>query len=57
MARQKQEKRKLPFFYKFGAPYIHDKHYYGKKLYILLALHSIYQSKSKNRINLPYSKK
>ena len=44
MARQKRKKRKLTFFYKFGAPYIsHDKYFDGKKLYILLALHSIYQ--------------
>ena len=44
MARQKRKKRKLPFFYKFGAPYMsHDKYFYEKKLNIVLALHSIYQ--------------
>ena len=32
------------FFYKFGASYLsHDNYFYGKKLYILLAPHNIYQ--------------
>ena len=33
----------------------HMTYFYGKKLYILLAL--LYLSKAKNRISLPYSKK
>ena len=44
MVRQKRKKRKLLFFYKFGAPYMsHDNYFYGNKLNIVLALHSIYQ--------------
>ena len=53
MARQKRKKRKLPFFYKFGAPYMsHDKYFYGKKLNIVLALHSIYQKQKTESVYL-----
>ena len=53
MARQKRKKIIFPFFYKFGAPYMsHDKYFYGKKLYILLALHNIYQKQKTESVYL-----
>ena len=49
MARQKRKKRKLPF----GAQYMsHDKYFYGKKLNIILALHSIYQKQKTESVYL-----
>ena len=55
MARQKRKKSKLPFFYKFGAPYMsHDKYFYRiiEKLYNLLAPHSIYQKQKTESVYL-----
>ena len=53
MARQMRKKRKLPFFYKFGAPYMsHGKSFYGKKLCILLAPHFIYQKQKTESVYL-----
>ena len=41
------------FFSKFGAPYMsHDKYFYGKKLNIVLALHSIYQKQKTESVYL-----
>ena len=53
MARQKRKKRKCHFFTNLAPYYMsHDKYFYGKKLYILLALHSIYQKQKAESVYL-----
>ena len=57
MVRQKRKKRKLPVFYRFGAHICHMKNIFMEKKILHFVSFTLYLSKTRNRISLPYSKK